>query len=245
MSRFLATDIDGTLMSPYRNNNDEYIKTSDTRWGKSFMRKSNLDLLMELQDLIPVIPVTTRSRKSYFSLMEVSFPVAAIENGAILMVNGGVDADWERTSEKMYSSVMRQQRDNIFNKMSMRGYLIKNETRYVIDLIKPSGSCDEDYDYMTEIAYLYDVYRGGTKGLYAIPKCFDKSVAVRRLCNMLKKRAITAGDSAADWKMLLLNESYGLSNGPAVHRFDLSRYEKDNHTFCEYFLNEIQNIVAK
>lgn len=245
MKRFLATDIDGTLMSPFRNGNDEYVKTSDTRWGKSFMERNNLDALESLQKSIPVIPVTTRSKKSYFSLMEVKFPIAAIENGAILIVNGEEDKDWNNTSERMFSSVMRQQRDIIFNKMSMRGYLIKNETRYVIDLIKPSGICDEDYDYMQEISSLYDVYRGGKKGLYAIPKCFDKSVAVRRLCDILKKMPITAGDSEADWKMLIFNESYGLSNSPAIHKFSYDSYEQDNHTFCAYFLSNIQNMVVK
>lgn len=202
-----ASDLDNTFMFSYKHKKDDdiCIEILDGK-EQGFCRKESFQKLEHIQKKALFIPITTRSMAQY---QRIQFPqycmpqYALTTNGAILLVNGEIDAQWYAHSKKLsdaYQTELCQIKTMLPD--------IKEIKRFrMIDDMYLFAACENQEDAEKSKTYLegktkLDVLVSGRK-LYFFPPMLDKGTAIARLREKFQSAyIISAGDSSIDIPML-------------------------------------------
>ena len=202
-----ASDLDNTFMFSYKHKKDDdiCIEILDGK-EQGFCRKESFQKLEYIQKKALFIPITTRSMAQY---QRIRFPqhcmpqYALTTNGAILLVNGEIDAQWYAYSKKL-SDAYKTELCQIETMLSD----VKEIKRFrMIDDMYLFAACENKEDAEKSKAYLdgktkLDVSVSGRK-LYFFPPMLDKGTAIDRLREKYQTSyIISAGDSSIDIPML-------------------------------------------
>ncbi|MCM1215055.1 MAG: HAD hydrolase family protein [Lachnospiraceae bacterium] len=182
----------------------------------SYIRNSVLNKLQSIvtQTDEGVVPITTRVFHQYSRVRLPTCKYALINNGAVLLINGVIDADWFNESIKLskqyiehltYLYTLLDESEFVFSSLS------------VCDDMFLCGKFESPNNVMQFLQDTVDfdtcsVYRQGAK-IYIIPKAFEKGEAIRRF----KERfdvdiTISAGDNELDLSMLKESDIFLTSN---------------------------------
>ena len=237
-----ASDIDRTLIFSYRFVTDETQKKSllcmETVDNKeiSYMKKDAFDKLLEISQLVHVIPVTMRSLKEYNRLIfSEELEYAIVCNGGVILRNGSPLKEWEREISKIkprnYKNLMLVLQDyDKFFKKPMR----------LVDDIYFFASIKEDFSeqkeeiktYIEKVLkdkfYDWNVVLNSNK-IYVCPKNISKDKALSFLKKYIEKEEfkksylIVAGDGPVDLPMLQLGNQRIIPDNSAILKEDLSK----------------------
>lgn len=204
----LFLDLDNTTIYSKRRVTDlsNMIKVEDYKGSPlSYMTKESYNSLWSLEGRndIQIIPITTRVEYQYNRIFLPEFKYAILGNGATLLHNGTVDAEWKAESERYvdncYSELIKafnllnlnypdtevlrfQEKHFVFGKFE--------EPKGVVNLLERSIDTSK-----------VNIFTQGKK-VYVLPKEFNKGNCIERL----KKRfdtgkIISAGDEFLDFSM--------------------------------------------
>ncbi len=202
-----ASDLDNTLMFSYKHKTEDDI-CIEMLHGKEqgFCRKETFVLLEQIISKVCFIPITTRSMEQYH---RISFPAdcvpqyALTTNGAILLHDGKIDANWYEQSQKI-ADIWKEEFLNIACQLRD----IEKIKRFrMIDDMYLFAACDNAEDAREGKAYFngktdLHVEVSGRK-LYFFPPGLSKGDAIDRLrAKFAPDCIISAGDSWIDIPML-------------------------------------------
>ncbi len=194
---------------------------------QGFCKKDSFQKLEDIQKKALFIPVTTRSIVQY---QRICFPqscmpkYALTTNGAILLVDGNIDAQWYAHSKKLsdaYKTELQQVEKRLSDVAQIKRFRM-------IDDMYLFAACDTAEDAQKSKGYLeqkttLQVLLSGRK-LYFIPPMLDKGTAIKRLREKFDMAyIISAGDSMMDIPMLE-EADYGIF----LHTYDT----KQEHILC-------------
>ena len=165
------------------------------------------DKLIELNEKVQFVPVTSRSLEEYTRVnLGVKPEYAIVSNGGILLRNGEVDKDWE---DYVKSHINYQEAMNLMAELEDETESIETNIK-VIDNVYLFCKTTQHKMFDQEVLYFMSKYtdweftRQENK-VYIIPKVFSKQVALRYLWHRLDRPYIVAsGDGLLDLGMLTL-----------------------------------------
>lgn len=203
-----ASDLDNTLLFSYKHKTDEDICVEylDGR-EQGFFTQSSIAKLKQVREKTLFIPVTTRSIEQY---KRIHFPpecmpkYAVTTNGAILLVNGEIDAEWIEQSRQ----IVEPWREELAEIQKFLAEIPQIKRFRMVDDMYMFAACDN----IADAEESERLMRGKTKleaavsgrKLYFFPPSINKGSAIRRLKErFVPKKVISAGDSVIDIPMLL------------------------------------------
>lgn len=206
--RILFTDLDNTLIYSYKHAIGSAKRCAEIYQGReiSFLTEKSFRLLIRVQKLALIVPVTTRTVGQYARVnLGIQTPAYALAcNGGVLLANGREDVSWFLESQKLIAGcreqlalgkrLMEGDRNRCFEVRDIRGLFLFTKSE------RPKESAEflkEGLD-----GELVDVFWNGGK-VYIVPKALNKGAAVRRLCDRLRPElTAAAGDSVFDVPMI-------------------------------------------
>ena len=188
--RILFTDLDNTLIYSYKHAIGSAKRCAEIYQGReiSFLTEKSFRLLIRVQKLALIVPVTTRTVGQYARVnLGIQTPAYALAcNGGVLLANGREDVSWFLESQKLIAGcreqlalgkrLMEGDRNRCFEVRDIRGLFLFTKSE------RPKESAEflkEGLD-----GELVDVFWNGGK-VYIVPKALNKGAAVRRLCDRL------------------------------------------------------------
>lgn len=204
---YFFTDLDNTLIYSHRHKYDgnlvwvEKINEKD----QSFMTYEAYSFF-STQNLMDVIPVTTRSFSQYERLSELANKMhwnkALICNGAVLLEDGREDENWLYESQKI-SAAEIPILDRLYS--AVKNIVGEDSVVNMYDLMFYVKSDDPDmiYSILSERADKQVMVLKDSRKVYCIPSSLNKGKAIERyILRFGKKISIAAGDSPFDIPML-------------------------------------------
>lgn len=202
-----ASDLDNTLLFSYKHKQDDDVCVEQLD-GKAqgFCQKDSFQKLEDIQKKAWFVPITSRSMAQY---QRICFPkscmpkYALTTNGAILLVDGNIDAQWYADSKKWsdaYKTELQEMEKRLSDVAEIKRFRM-------IDEMYLFAACDNAEDAQKSKVYLeqntqLQVLLSGRK-LYFIPPMLDKGTALKRLREKFDMAYIlSAGDSMMDIPML-------------------------------------------
>lgn len=255
-NKIFFTDLDSTMIvnskeSKYRDET-KYVCVSK-KYGQpaAFMTIENYQKLKELSEQVTIIPITSRCLSSYMDI-DLGFTpeYALIENGAILLENNVVNKRWINNSElrllgcqPIYSEIRKKLIEN--------GYYEKWGSAFLIDFISDNPEKERMTKVIEELKKEFSNIRfyptTSYKGISFVTEKITKATTISRFMNTfgLKDTNIfVAGDAEPDWEMLFMFEnSYGLSDSYAKHKFDKQKWKDDINSFTSFILDSINKEI--
>lgn len=133
--------------------------------------------------------------------------------------------------------------------LESQGFHTKTDSEFVIDytskVVTPEKR-EESFNTLKEmIGDVFDVFKAGTRGIFATHKKLDKADNIKRFKETYGiKNLITAGDSGADWPMFEHSEnSIGLSNSPATIKYDAKKFKENQYNFLSFVVNKLTELI--
>lgn len=201
-----ASDLDNTLLfsCKHRQEGDLCVERLEAK-EQGFMTPGTVALLERVVQMVPLIPVTTRSMQQY---LRIQFPAcvspayAVVANGAILLHNGQKDERWEAETLDMIGSWLTElDRMEAVIPNRLQGRRLRRVDGAYLFL-----SCTDPEDAAYCRAELTDTtleVRTTGRKLYLFPPPINKGAAIMRLRQRFDSPAvISAGDSEIDIPML-------------------------------------------
>lgn len=215
MKLLYATDMDRTMIFSHRFI-DEYrpdceYELAEEKDGReiSYISKQVKAKLAEINNRedIFVVPVTTRSLEE-FNRIELGCKTkyAIIDNGGTILEDGEPIKEWEEYVSKNTNKLEMLQVAMDFEDMKSVGRPSKYiDNKYVFNKTKDIKTYDiEVATIMTKYSQNFNIVRQKNK-IYAVPRCFDKAMAIRWLQHRLGcDKVIASGDSELDLPMLAI-----------------------------------------
>lgn len=219
----LFLDLDNTTIYSKRRVSDltNMVKVEDYKGSPlSYMTKESYSSLWDLEGRkdIQVVPITTRVEYQYNRIFLPEFEYVILGNGATLLYNGTIDAEWKAESES-YVDACYSELIKAFNLLCLNypdtEILRFQEKHFVFGKFeKPNGVVNllkKSIDTST-----VNVFTQGKK-VYVLPKEFDKGNSIERL----KKRfdagkIISAGDEFLDFSMKDHSDVFITSNDKCI-----------------------------
>lgn len=202
----LLTDLDNTLLYSHKHAQEgdvciEYL--NGERQG--FMTKQTVSMLEHLPDDLLLIPVTSRSIAQYRRILWPARPpkLAVCANGAVLLRDGEIDAQWSADSRKIIDPCMEAllelQAFALDRQIGLRARMVDEAYLFI--------SCADPESARAAAAQISppDSVQPQLLGrkLYYIPKGLDKGFAAKKLKERLGARLVlSAGDSEMDLPLL-------------------------------------------
>ncbi|WCF08364.1 HAD family hydrolase [Paenibacillus thiaminolyticus] len=179
----------------------------------SFMSKQALDILIELNDLFPFVPVTTRTIEQYqrvFYLSDVLKPKYAItSNGGNILVEGSPDKEWRSLIQsELRNSVSHLEVKAMYDELSSPEWALRGrlcDDLFYTMIIDRERMPESIVEFLRNqlLGLGWTVSIQGRK-LYLVPDCVNKGNAIRHLKERLGSSYIAAsGDSLLDESLLL------------------------------------------
>lgn len=238
----LFSDIDNTLIQSHRHPYPgkkvwvEYLNGHE----QSYMSKNTYDYFRS-QNWLKVIPVTTRTKKQYERLSDLTnslgWDMALICNGAILLKNGKEDCSW--TEESLQMSMGDRES---FIRLSQEVHGIVDSSQIIeipnIMFYVKTENVEEIHKHLFELldSEHIEIHKDARK-VYCFPKSLNKGMAIERMMKRLAQTScIAAGDSEFDISMLekasiaLCPEE--LSSSMSIHRRIISCTDIFPDTIC-------------
>jgi hydroxymethylpyrimidine pyrophosphatase-like HAD family hydrolase len=246
-----ASDLDNTLIHSCKRAlpSDVCVEVKDGR-ALSFITQEARRMLRKVRDVCRFVPVTTRSLEQYrrLSLMEGSEPdFALVCNGAILLRNGEVDAEWLRESRETLKECAAHLESyaGFLSRFSpdvrvVDGFFIfagfKGGDAEPLDLaVSETDRVIDKKLFELQVAY---------RKIYIMPKALNKGIAVSRLIGGRKGDSkdllVCAGDSLLDLPMLAIADISLVPSNYPVKRDHFVFADSDNSAnFSEYVLEYV------
>lgn len=251
-NKVFFTDLDSTLIvnskDPKYRDEKKYVCVS-RKYGQpaGFISIENYRKLQELSKRVTIIPITSRCLNSYMDI-DLGFTpeYSLVENGAILMEGNTVNKRWLNNSElrilgcqTIYSEIRKILIEN--------GYYEKWGSAFLIDFAASNPDKEKMTKIIQELKIQYPNIRiyptSSYKGISFITEKITKETTVSRFMNtfgLKDENVFAAGDAEPDWEMLFMFEnSYGLDDGYAKHKFDKQEWKEDIDSFTSFVLDSI------
>lgn len=214
MNILYATDLDRTLIFSQRFI-DEYKPESEYSLveeidGKeiSFMSNKVKSRLKELisKDNVEVVPVTSRSIEEFNRInIGIKFKYAIVANGGIILENGVPMQEYDDIISRDINTIELLQASLDLEDMVS----VRRESKYIDNkYIFTKTTKPEEFDIEAEVLvkrYPSIQFTRQKSKVYAIPKAFNKAVALRWLQLKLGyEKIVASGDSELDLPMLAI-----------------------------------------
>jgi hydroxymethylpyrimidine pyrophosphatase-like HAD family hydrolase len=209
IDKAFITDLDGTVIYSHRRVGDTRNMTCIENQPKyqSYINTHLYKNLAQWNDIVPFIPLTTRSEEEY---KRIRFPFvpqyALVGNGAVLLRNGERVVEWEQETKKLIENEYQVLRAieaklaeclDLYNIQTLR--IVENSFLFVKTDEAEQLDCyiKRSFD-MTNLT----LYRHNNK-ISIVPTQLEKGIAARRLRKYLDiKTIVSAGDTDMDTSML-------------------------------------------
>lgn len=246
-----ATDLDKTMIFNKKYVNESIIDKVQlvetiNQSPVSYMSKSAINKLKEVNKKIQVIPTTTRSLEEFYNVKTFEFcKYAIVSNGGIILEDNKIMQEWEEHINNILKDY-KKDFENIINLLKESGITTSEpkvlDNIFVFSRIEDKENC---IIFLNKIInkekFNYCIQR---KKLYIIPKEITKANAV----NFLKKKLnsnylIVAGDSIMDKDML------DIADLPIVPQhgelYKQYNYKKDNIFYTKEGIFTADDIIQK
>ena len=206
----LFTDLDNTLIYSKKMNIEEKIPVELYNGEiNSFMSKYSYELLHKLNEMLLIVPITTRTHIQYSRIdLGINPKYVLCANGGILLKDGIKSDEWYKESLNIVkpSSDEREKAYAFLQKDKRRKFECRN-----IDDLFIFTKCDETEDVvkdlesrldMTKVEVLYNKDK-----LYIMPKSLNKADTIKRFIREYAKEKVqmfAAGDTEFDIGMIEL-----------------------------------------
>lgn len=208
MSSILCIDLDNTLIYSYKHPLSGRKRCVEIYHGReiSFLTERTYQLLLKIEQLVRIIPVTTRTVEQYerIALGIGPLPYALVCNGGVLLVDGRQDAAWYERSLELVEDCrgeleravryLELEDNRIFEIRLINGLFVFTKCRFPQQTVQRM---------VKKLQLLHtDVFCNGEK-VYVVPKVLNKGTAVQRFREYIKaEQVLAAGDSLFDIPML-------------------------------------------
>ena len=246
-----ATDLDKTMIFNKKYVNESIIDKVQlveaiNQSPVSYMSKSAITKLKELNKKIQIIPTTTRSLEEFYNVKTFEFcKYAIVSNGGIILEDNKIMQEWEEHINNILKDY-KKDFENIINLLKESGITTSEpkvlDNIFVFSRIEDKKNC---IIFLNKIInkekFNYCIQR---KKLYIIPKEITKANAV----NFLKKKLnsnylIVSGDSIMDKDML------DIADLPIVPQhgelYKQYNYKKDNLLYTKEGIFTADEIIQK
>ena len=230
VTALVATDLDGTVMFSIERP-PSGVLTVDTI-ADAYMTSHTAEIWGKLTEAGVIIPITTRSTSQYLRLLLPGRPpqYSLVCNGALLLVNGQPDQDWNEevrhelagTAQEfrtVWKQAARWHATHTFHLIrAVEEYFIyltaARREHWLIEFAREAAAWARPRGWQASLQ--------GRK-LYLVPETLDKSVAVARLARRLgAERVFAGGDSLLDAGMLRSASAAIRPNHGELHRAGFS-----------------------
>lgn len=222
------TDLDNTLIYSYKHdigNDKMHVEIYQGR-EISFVTKHTHDLLKKVNEMMLIVPTTTRTQEQYeridFGIGPIKY--ALVCNGGVLLVDGKRDLKWIEESRKLIKDSLEELEKAVCrleddNRRRFEVRFIEN--MFVFTKCNEPETVVEDIKKDLDNSFV-DVFNNGEK-IYVVPKGLDKGTAIERFQKYIgADRIIAAGDSEFDIPMV---EAADIGIVPAgfIEHYDVRR----------------------
>ena len=235
----LFTDLDNTLIYSKKTDIEEKIPVELYNGEiNSFMSKYSYELLHKLNEMLLIVPITTRTYIQYERINLSIVPKYVLcANGGQLLKDGASDDEWYLKSLEIIadSADERQKAFTMLEKDKRRIFECRN-----IDNLFIFTKCDDIEDVVKDLKSelnldLVEVLYNKEK-LYIMPKKLNKADTVRRFINEYKgERIFAAGDTEFDKGMIELAD-IGFAHKKLNMKNTFNEYEG---LFSDYYLTKV------
>ena len=206
----LFTDLDNTLIYSKKTNIEEKILVELYNGEiNSFMSKYSYELLHKLNELLLIVPVTTRTYIQYSRIdLGINPKYVLCANGGILLKDGIKSDEWYKESLNIVkpSSDEREKAYAFLQKDKRRKFECRN-----IDDLFIFTKCDETEDVVRDLKAILDMTKVevlyNKDKLYIMPKSLNKADTIKRFIREYateKVQMFAAGDTECDIGMIEL-----------------------------------------
>lgn len=205
-----ATDLDRTMIYSKKfvsEENKDNITLVEEVDGKYFSYMSNTALkkLEELNKILYVIPVTTRSIEQFKRINSFKYcKYAVTSNGGTILKDGKILEEWEKHIVKILTNY-KSKFKGVMNFLNNQNYITKEskliDNKFIFTKTDDVQKCEEMLDIYIDKS-LWNFTIQGQK-VYIIPKEITKSNAIKFLKKILGiKKVVAAGDGKLDKDLL-------------------------------------------
>ena len=209
IEKAFITDLDGTVIYSHRRVGDTRNMTcvEDQPRYQSYMNTHLYRNLKRWDEVVPFIPLTTRSEEEY---KRIRFPLtpqyALVGNGAVLLKGGQRVVEWEQETKELIHKeheVLKNIEAKLVDCLDLYNIQTLRMVEDAFLFIKTNEAEQLDY-YLNRNFDLTDftLYRHNSK-ISIVPKKLEKGMAACRLRKFLNiKTIVSAGDTNMDTSML-------------------------------------------
>lgn len=236
-----ASDIDRTIVFSHRFLNKDIDKESLTCVEKitdkeiSYMTKNALDKMMEISQIVHIVPVTMRSLSEYQRLLfSEELEYAIVCNGGTILRDNKPLKEWEKQINKVkpknYKDIIAFLQE--YNRFFKKDIRIVDDVYFFAsikeDLAKEKEKIKANIETTLTSFKEWSVALNSNK-IYIYPTEINKANALSFLKKYIEKEEykksslITAGDSPVDLPMLQLGNQRIIPDGSAILKEDLSK----------------------
>lgn len=246
-----ATDLDRTMIySPkfLNNENKNLVTLVETLDGKdiSYMSNFSLKKLEEINSILYVVPVTTRSIEQFKRINTFKYCKYAItSNGGTILQNGEILEEWEQHILKIVDK-QKNKMTEIMDFLSNQMYITREpclvDGKFIFSKTDNIEECENILEKKLD-KELWN-YTIQSQKVYVIPKEITKSNAIKFLKEKLgEKDVIAAGDGKMDKDMLdIANIAILPKHGEL---FIKHKYKKDKLIFVDDGIFSSDRIIEK
>ena len=244
----LFTDLDNTLIYSKKTNIEEKIPVELYNGEiNSFMSKYSYELLHKLNEMLLIVPITTRTYIQY-SRIDLGFNPKYVlcANGGILLKDGIKSDEWYKESLDIVklSSDEREKAYAFLQKDKRRKFECRN-----IDDLFIFTKCDETEDVvrdlesrldMTKVEVLYNKDK-----LYIMPKSLNKADTIKRFIREYAKEKVqmfAAGDTEFDIGMIELADIGFAHKDLNISKNIFNDYEG---LFSDFYLEKVLEYIKE
>ena len=206
----LFTDLDNTLIYSKKMNIEEKIPVELYNGEiNSFMSKYSYELLHKLNEMLLIVPITTRTYIQYSRIdLGINPKYVLCANGGILLKDGIKSEEWYKESlDIVNSSAQEREKAFLFLEKDERR---KFECRNIDDLFIFT-KCDNTQDVVKDLESILDMTKVevlyNKDKLYIMPKNLNKADTIKRFIREYateKVQMFAAGDTEFDIGMIEL-----------------------------------------
>lgn len=244
----LFTDLDNTLIYSKKTNIEEKIPVELYNGEiNSFMSKYSYELLHKLNEMLLIVPITTRTYIQYSRIdLGINPKYVLCANGGILLKDGIKSEEWYKESlDIVNSSAQEREKAFLFLEKDERR---KFECRNIDDLFIFT-KCDETEDVvkdlesrldMTKVEVLYNKDK-----LYIMPKSLNKADTIKRFIREYateKVQMFAAGDTEFDIGMIELADIGFAHKDLNISKNIFNDYEG---LFSDFYLEKVLEYIKE
>ena len=244
----LFTDLDNTLIYSKKTNIEEKIPVELYNGEvNSFMSKYSYELLHKLNEMLLIVPITTRTYIQY-SRIDLGFNPKYVlcANGGILLKDGIKSDEWYKESldivkpssderEKAYAFLQKDKRRK-FECRNIDDLFIFTKCNEIEDVVRDLKSILD----MTKVEVLYNKDK-----LYIMPKNLNKADTVKRFVKRYAKsedHVFAAGDTEFDIGMIELADIGFAHKDLNISKNIFNDYEG---LFSDFYLEKVLEYIKE